>query len=107
MYINTILEIKTYNMASRAGLEFFSSIFKMFQTPQLYRISDDAGQHFCRVKKYIDEMKIDDQSEKIRILIGSLDQDAQFEIFSIPDYGTFKNQFDGIFERFMNLYKTN
>ena len=41
----------------------------MFQTPQLYRISDDAGQHVGRVKKYIDDMKTDDQSEKIRILI--------------------------------------
>ena len=78
----------------------------MFQTSQLYRIGDDAGQHVCRVKKYIDDMKIDDQSEKIRIFIGSLEQDAQFEIFSMPDYGTFKNQFDGIIEKFMNLYKT-
>ena len=78
----------------------------MFQTPQLYRISDDAGQHVCRVKKYIDDIKIDDQSEEIRIFIGSLEQDEQFEIFSMPDYGTFKNQFDRIIEKFMNLHMT-
>ena len=24
----------------------------------------------------------------------------------MPNYGTFKNQFDGIIEKFMNLYKT-
>ena len=53
----------------------------MFQTPQLYRIGDDAGQHVCRVKKYIDDIKIDDQSEKIKTFIGSLEQYAQFEIF--------------------------
>ena len=88
----------------------------MFQTPQLYRIGDDADQHVGRVKKSIDDMKINDKkindkkindkSEKIRIFIESLEQDAQFEIFSMPDYGIFKNQFEGIIEKFMNLYKT-
>ena len=97
MYINTVFEIN--NMTSRAGLENgFSSIFNMFQTPQLYRIGDDAGQHVCRVKKYIDDMKIDNQSEKIRIFIGSLEQDVPFDIFSMSDYGIFKSQFEGIIE---------
>ena len=79
----------------------------MFQTSQLYRIGEVYGQLVGRVKKYIDDRKFDDQSEKIRIFIWSLEQDAQFEIFSMPDYGTFKNQFDGIIEQFLNICKTN
>ena len=46
-------------------------------------------------------MKINDQSEKIRIFIGFLEQDPQ-----LPDYVTFKNHFDGIIEIFIKLYTT-
>ena len=73
VYLNTVFEITTYYMVSRAGLKFFSSIFNMFQTPQLLRIGDDTGQHISRVKKYIDDIQIDHLSEKIRIYIGSLE----------------------------------
>ena len=93
-------------MVSRADLgNFLSTLFNMFQAPQLFHIGDDAAQHMDKIQKYLIDIKVENNQERIRIFFNSLEQDAQYEIFSLPDYAVFKDNFDEIKGKFLELYK--
>ena len=93
-------------MASRADFgNFLSNMFNIFQAPQQFNIGDDASQHVNKLTKYIVDMKIVDENEKLRIFVNSLEQNAQYEIFSLPEYDSVKANFDGMILSFLDLYK--
>ena len=93
-------------MASQAEFSKFLSQIFMFQKISNFHIGDDPVKHIQELKNHILNLKIDDESEKIRCFINSVEQDVQYELFSLPDYQIFKDDFDLITNKFIEIYKS-
>lgn len=62
-------------MTSGAELsKFFSNTFQMLQVPEKFSIGDDASQYSSKLNRYIDNMGIKENQEKIQIFMNTLEQ---------------------------------
>ena len=73
--------------------------------PSIYIKNTDVNFHIQKVNSFIDAIGVKEDKLRIGILLSSLDQDVQYEIFCQSDYSK-DNDYRWICNKFVELFKT-
>lgn len=93
-------------MASRTILEELVILLQgKIQFHQKYSIGKDILFHLQEIEKFFGEQKINLQAEMVKQLMNSLEDDAKFELKSLPEFRAHAEDYQWIKERLLSLYK--
>ena len=92
-------------MASRAFMDELMKLLQgNIQFNQKFSIGRNIRLHLQELEIFFEEQKIMNQDEKARKLINSLEDDAKFELQSLPEFKAHSEEYDWLKERLCSLY---
>lgn len=90
-------------MASRALIEAALSLTAHEPLP-MFHIGENIQNHIGLLNEYLDNINVSDEKDKIKFLLSSLERNAKFELFAVPNYSVSKGSYHELVDILHTLY---